>query len=104
MSGDGESAKPGGIITRHAYIRAKQRLGLGRAAIDRMVILALSRGVSRETFAGGFRSYLDEKIALHGVDNLLVYGLHIYVFDETVLITVLEVPREYKRAVAHRTG
>lgn len=86
----------GAIVTDHAILRGKERLGLKRKALQRTADKALTQGFQREGFTGGLRRYLDK--LWHGHDkvaDLLVFGHHIYVFNGVILITVLEVPREY---------
>lgn len=84
------------IITDHAFIRGKERLGLNKKALQRTADKALDSGAPRTEYTGGFRRYLDK--LWHGHDqkgDLIVFGHHIYVFQGVVMVTVLEVPREY---------
>lgn len=86
----------GAIVTDHAIMRGKERLGLKRKALQRTADKALGQGFQREGFTGGFRRYLDKLFHSHEkLPNLIIFGHHIYVFCGVTLVTVLEVPREY---------
>ena len=84
------------VISDHAFLRGKERLGLNKKALQRTADKALTSGTARILFTGGFRRYLDKLFHSHEKSpNLLIFGHHIYVFCGVTLVTVLEVPREY---------
>ena len=86
-------------ICEHAYARAKERLGLKRAALDRMAVKAFTSGLTHSKTAGRLKRYLDHLYLEHGKgNNLRIYGRHIYVFQGRHLITVLHLPKEFFRA------
>lgn len=86
------------IITDHAYVRGKERLGLSRKAVLRTAEKALNDGRLRTDFSGCLRHYLDSMFFHYGSRNLRIYGQHIFVFDKAVLVTVLLVPHQFARA------
>lgn len=84
------------IITRHAYKRGKERLGLNRKAIKRMVRKALKEGENHKDAKGAFKRYLDSVYFSHrNANNLKVYGHHIYLFRDSTLITIYHVPSKF---------
>lgn len=90
-------------ITEHAFLRARERLGLSRKATERMALRAFEAGLVHADTAGGLRLYLDVVFHSHGkADNLRVHGEAIWVFCGQALLTVLHLPREF-RATAHAT-
>lgn len=82
-------------VTTHGKNRGKQRLGIPRQSVERMAAKALAEGKGQADFSGKFRRYLDKLGATHK-NKLLVYGNHIYVFGGDVLVTVLNIPTEYR--------
>jgi RNA:NAD 2'-phosphotransferase (TPT1/KptA family) len=84
------------FITRHAYKRGKQRLGLKRKALQRMAKKALKKGDSHRDAKGAFKRYLDSVYYSHrNANNLKVYGHHIYLFRDATLITIYHVPTKF---------
>ena len=80
-------------ITKHAQKRLRERLGLNKKSMQRMVERAYDKGKDTEQFQGGMRQYLNniEKShkQLHGSKAFIkVYGDFIFLFVNENLITV----------------
>lgn len=87
-------------LTRHAYERGKQRLGLPKRALDRLAPKALQHGTSARDYVGRMRRYLDSVYHYNErANNVRVYGEHVFVFDNDTLITVFPVPNDLRKAV-----
>ncbi|WP_038164899.1 hypothetical protein [Verrucomicrobium sp. BvORR106] len=86
-------------ITEHAYDRAKKRLGLDRAATEREVEKVFATGLRHGETGGKLNRYLTRLYLEHGTaDNLRIHSEHVFVFSGHVLITILHLPNEMKRA------
>ena len=87
-------------VSRHGERRARQRVGIPKKAVDRMARTALERGIGHEQATGKLRDYIGwlyEKYDGNG-NNIRVYGDKVYVFHDAILITVLNVPGEHRKA------
>jgi len=91
------------VTTGHGMLRARKRLGLSRRAAFRQVNRALNDGLRADAFTGMLQQYLvdAEHHDAEKPTQARVYGEHIYIFDGTTLITVLNVPCEH-RGELHR--
>ena len=87
-------------ISRHGERRARKRVGIPKKAVDRMARTALERGIGYRESTGKLRDYIGwlyEKYDGNG-NNIRVYGDKVYVFHDAILITVLNVPGEHRKA------
>lgn len=85
------------LVTDHAEIRMKERLGLRKKAIQRMAQRAFESGFRRRDTKGRLKRYLDASYSLHGKGNQVrVYGDFIYIFHSWTLITVLNLPSDLR--------
>ena len=90
-------------LTKHAVERGKERLGLNRKALQRTADRAFAEGLQVKDTSGTLRRYLDGLgMTYKKGNNTRVYGLHVYIIQRCVLITVLHLPRQYWNAVAKR--
>ena len=89
-------------VTRHAERRTRERVGIPKKAVRRAAARAMTQGVKRVETDGGLRRYLDW-LYWHGngsVNNIVVYGDKVYLFNDDTLVTVLNVPTAHaKQAV-----
>src|SRR5690242_1601287 len=86
-------------ITDHARERAKERLGWNDSAITRMAERALNEGVTHSQTRGRLNRYLGKLYMEHRTaNNSRVYGEHVFIFCNQVLITVLHLPRDMRAA------
>lgn len=81
-------------ISGHAFERLKQRNGWNKKTALRMVKKVYDNGTSQEEMAGYIRKWLDYKDAIHKEENsyFKIYGKYVYVFNSSVLLTVLKIP------------
>src|SRR5687767_8787338 len=91
-------------ISTHATQRARERAGLKRCSLDRLLPRVLEEGISASETTGRLRGHLDSVSQTRGY-AAWVYGEHIYmtaISNEGIvtLVTVLPLPTEHKQAVA----
>jgi len=92
-------------ITAHAKERAKERLGWNAAALTRMADKALAVGVSHAATKGRLHRYLSHLYLTHEKgNNTRIFGEHVFVFEGRMLITVLHLPHEFRRAARDAGG
>ena len=87
-------------VSKHGSKRARKRVGIPKKAVDRMARTALERGIGYRESTGKLRNYIGwlyEKYDGNG-NNIRVYGDKVYVFHDAILITVLNVPGEHRKA------
>lgn len=96
-------------ITRHAYERGKERLGLKKKAFERIVDKAYLNGLGSSNLSGSLYTYFQNKIEYLGTMGhterqfFRIYGENIFVFSENnregflpSLVTVMHIPTELK--------
>jgi hypothetical protein len=87
-------------ITKHAYKRAKERLGLSKKALRRHVIKVEGQGLRHGDFSGSMKRYLDKEFLAHGkATDMRVYGHFLYIIHGEILITIVDVPTKFARYV-----
>jgi hypothetical protein len=94
-------------ISGHARERAKERLGLTGKAVEKAALKAYEDGLQPYDTTGTLKRYLDKLTITHGRGGLHIHADHIYVFERNlkrglnlpwVLITILHLPQELRRA------
>ena len=86
-------------ITEHAQDRAKERTGLNAHALERIATKALNEGVTHGETCGRLNRYLTKLYLTHEKgNNNRIYGEYIFIFQNNVLITVLQLPPKLKAA------
>lgn len=81
------------IVTNHAKQRTKDRLGISKKLADKNANKALRDGLTHADTKGNLKSYLDKIYLKHRTaNNLRIYNQKVYIFDESVLITVINLP------------
>lgn len=96
-----ETPDPEVILTRHGRSRGKQRVGLNENALMRTAAIARSEGLHAKDTAGSLRRYLDKLMITHKGRVPRIHSGKIFVFgSDNVLVTVLELPHQYRRAAA----
>lgn len=85
------------LVTQHARQRMRERRGT-KGDADRVAERALVDGISYKDVTGRLHRYLT---ALHmqAGHEIRIYGNQVYVFDHTVLVTVLPLPSVYQQQV-----
>ena len=87
-------------VSRHGERRARERAGVPKKAVERMAQRALTEGIGYSEATGGLKRYLYwlyKKYDGNG-NNIRVYGDKVYIFHDAILITVLNVPPEHRKA------
>lgn len=86
-------------MTRHGAKRGNKRLGITKKGMNRMATSALLNGIKREDVSGNLRHYLDKLYFSHAkdADNIRVYNQNVFIFIETRLITVFDLPYKYRK-------
>ncbi len=95
-------------ITRHAYDRMKERLGLNKKAAARMAEMAYSEGIGHGEMNGRLNKYISAQASAYMKKGycLKIYGEAVYCFingkdeeteeDTTSLVTVWVVPQDLR--------
>ena len=87
-------------VTRHGNNRARERIGIPKKAVERNAETALLFGLDISQSTGSLRRYLSALYERYdgAAGNIRVYGNFVYIFNYDILITVLNLPTEYRRA------
>lgn len=88
-----------GRVSRHAAQRTRERLGLPKKSVERNAQRAFENGVDRLSTTGKLRRYLDA--VWWGdtpKDGIRVYHRNVYIFNDGILVTVMDLPRRYYEA------
>lgn len=99
--------KPIVIITNHAYERGKERLSLNKKAIDRLTKKAYLEGIKHVEIKGKARKYIDnihsqkKTIKQYIANNIRIYGEVVFLFKNNTLITLYQLPNEFKKVIKH---
>ncbi len=81
------------IVTKHATQRTKDRLGLSKKLASDHAEKALKYGLTHSETKAGLKKYVDKVyFQNYGANNIRVYQHHVYVFADTKLITILNLP------------
>lgn len=90
------------IITDHAYLRAKERLSLNKKSIDRLASSAFKSGIKQSDTKGQLKKYIDNLwFEYKTANNIRIYGEIIYFFSNNRLITLYQIPNEFKKTLKH---
>lgn len=89
-------------VSRHAYKRIKQRLGLPRKAVNRLVHESWEKGIRHNQVIGSLRKYLDSLYFENEKPfHIRIYKEKVFLFSkDCVLITILNLPNKFKK-VSH---
>ena len=86
-------------ITKHAYKRAKERCGLKRKSLDRILTIAIERGLTQEDCKGFLLKWVNHVyVSYENGSNMRIYGEHLFICDHWQLITIYLVPNHLKKA------
>ena len=85
-------------LTHHGIQRGKQRAGLDKRALEKTAAKALTDGLVAGETNGRLRRYMDGMLIEHKGASCRIHGNHIFCFRGEVLITVLDLPLEHRRA------
>ena len=83
------------VVTRHAKKRIRQRLGINKKATEREAEKALRFGVTHAEAKGKLCRHLDGIfLTNYKPNNMRVYNHSVYLFRDTRLITVMQLPKQ----------
>ncbi len=92
-------------VSKHAYERMRERLGINKKAAQRMAVRAYEAGIGYSDTSGRLQKYIEKNsIAyMRQGTRIIIYGDAVYCFvcgstskyDKT-LVTVLHLPNELK--------
>lgn len=69
------------FVTEHAYVRMRERLGLGKKSAARMAQRACERGIIEEDVTGRLSGYLKQGETHNGErSRKFLYGEYVFVF------------------------
>ena len=92
------------VLTNHAYVRMKERVGVGRKAAERLVSRAYEEGIDKEKARGSLFRYItgEARKECYRDDDIRIYGEMVYCFKDTpegksILVTVFYIPGYLKK-------
>ena len=83
------------IVTKHAEKRMRERLGIQKKSTQRIADRAYLSGKNYDAVTSKIRRWAKEVCSKHDNNELSGYrffGDKMFIFDENVLITVLQIP------------
>lgn len=88
------------FISRHGFDRMRERNGWNKKTALRMVKKVYDEGLSPDEVKGEFRPWVKQRAEKHPSGDLKFYGQSLYIFENNILITVLQAMKLYKQPVA----
>lgn len=80
-------------ISKHGYMRLKERNGWSKKAADRMIFKVYTEGLRPEDVKGYLKGWINRKCEYDKENKeFVLFGEKLYIFDERMMITVLPVP------------
>ena len=80
------------FISQHAYKRMKERLGWNKKTSERMMKKVYDTGKRDNDLKGYLAVWLKKKHMFMDNDDVVIFGEHIFLFRNRVLVTVLHSP------------
>ena len=88
------------IVTKHAKQRMKERNGLKSKSADRVATIAYEKGLKHSDLTGNLKKWVDSLYFKNRAANQIrLYGDKAYIFHDTKLITVLQIPHNLVKDV-----
>lgn len=84
-------------ITEHAYQRAKERLNLNADTLKKLCALAYCYGKQQHETKGALLKYLQRRKDEHLPNEFRIYGDNLFIFKQTLLVTVYRLPNEVNK-------
>jgi hypothetical protein len=85
-------------ITKHAYRRAKERLGLNKKAFERLFEKIQKQPTMQKKAKGRLKKYLDSIFFKYGANKIRLYGDYMYIFKGGDLVTLYPIPHYHKKS------
>lgn len=91
------------ILTNHSIERARERLSLKRRSLERLANKALSKGIRHAETNGSLKRYISVLWENSGekINNARILGEVIFLFIDKTLITLYQLPLEFRRVLGH---
>jgi len=87
-------------VTNHAKQRAKERCGINNKSIERIAEKVLKQGITHNECTGQIRRWVDKLyLSEKKANNIRLYGDKAYLFNDNVLITILQIPNDLQNRV-----
>lgn len=91
------------IVTKHAEQRIKDRLGLSKRLSTKQSDEALEFGIRHNEMVGSLRKFVDKLFLDKHIDqhanNVRIYKQKIFLFNDQLLITILNLPYRYNNTI-----
>ena len=89
-------------VTKHAAKRMKERAGIPKKALKRNAELALECGYKHSQVKGGLKRWMDGIfLGNRRANNMRVYGNKLYIFNNSTLITVFNIPTRFANHISN---
>ena len=92
------------VLSNHAYVRMKERVGVGKKAAERLVSRAYEEGIDKGKARGSLFRYItgETRKVCYRDTNVKIYGEMVYCFMDTpegksVLVTVFCIPGSLRK-------
>lgn len=85
-------------ITLHGFDMGKERLSLSKEPFRKLVVKAFNEGIRHADTKGRLKKYIDCLYLKHEKgNNIRIYGENVFIFHNRNLITVWQIPNEFKK-------
>ena len=85
-------------VTKHAKKRGKQRIGVKKKDVQKNAQEAMDFGITFNEAKGNLKRYMTKIYLKNEIpNNMRVYNHRLYLFRESLLITVLDIPPDLCR-------
>lgn len=88
------------FISRHAFDRMKERNGWNKKTALRMTKKVYDNGLAPSQVKGEYRAWALHRAAKYPESTMKFYGQNLYVFQNNVLVTVLQAKKVCRQALA----
>ena len=90
------------IATKHAYDRAKQRLGWKKSVLEKMMGRAIEQGFEHGQTKGRLKKHLNQLWKDYRIcNNMRIHGEVLFVFKDNLLITVYRLDNKYISSLSY---
>lgn len=87
-------------VTNHATKRTKERLGLSKKLATKNAERALAEGLRHRDTGGSLFRYIESLYWKNRTaNNVRIYCNYVYIFHDSLLITVYPLPQRYRKTV-----
>ncbi|RKI37035.1 hypothetical protein D7V86_23965 [bacterium D16-51] len=91
------------VVTKHAVKRLKQRCGVGKNSVGRVVKKVYELGMTHSETTGNLKKWVDSLYFYNETANQVrLYGDKAYIFHNQKLITVIQIPQNLVKFVKRK--